>query len=228
MSVEHKPIRSFVRREGRMTQRQERAIQELWATYGIDIESSAKPIDFDQLFARQAPKYLEIGFGMGQSLLAMAQQHPEIDFIGIEVHKPGVGALLADMHDAGVTNIRVISHDAIDVLRDYVADHSIDRLLLFFPDPWPKKRHHKRRIVSSKFVQLVGLKLCSGGYLHMATDWQNYAEHMLEVMHNAGGWVNIAQNGEFVDGTQWRPETKFERRGERLGHQIFDLIYEKK
>ncbi|MBU3059327.1 tRNA (guanosine(46)-N7)-methyltransferase TrmB [Pseudomonas indica] len=218
-------IKSFVMRAGRMTEGQQRGLEQGWPKYGLALEDGLR--DFDQVFGRQAPRTFEIGFGMGHSTLEMAAAAPEQDFIGVEVHKPGVGALLSGMQAQGLTNIRVYSCDALEVLRHCVADASLDRVLLFFPDPWHKKRHHKRRIVQPAFAELVRQKLKIGGVLHMATDWEPYAEHMLEVMQAAPGYRNQAQDGRFVPRPDDRPMTKFERRGERLGHGVWDLLFQR-
>ncbi|WP_229779482.1 tRNA (guanosine(46)-N7)-methyltransferase TrmB [Pseudomonas matsuisoli] len=216
-------IKSFVMRAGRMTEGQERGLERGWPLYGLELADGLQ--DFDRLFGRQASRTFEIGFGMGHSTLEMAAAAPEQDFIGVEVHKPGVGALLNGMLTAELSNIRVYSCDALEVLRDCVADASLDRVLLFFPDPWHKSRHHKRRIVQPAFAELVRRKLKVGGVLHMATDWAQYAEHMLEVMRAAPGFHNLSADGTFIPRPEERPVTKFERRGERLGHGVWDLKF---
>lgn len=221
----HRAIKSFVMRAGRMTEGQQRGLDQGWPKYGI--EPSAGLQDFDQLFARQALRTFEIGFGMGQATLEMAAAAPDEDFIGVEVHRPGVGALLNGMLTQNLSNIRVYSCDALEVLRDCVADVSLDRVLLFFPDPWHKARHHKRRIVQPAWAQLVRQKLKIDGVLHMATDWEAYAEHMLEVMNVQPGYRNLAEDGRYVPRPEERPVTKFERRGERLGHGVWDLKFQR-
>ena len=218
-------IRSFVTRAGRLSPAQSRALEELGPRFCIPY--AREILDFDQAFGRRAPTILEIGFGMGQSLLEMAQAAPEQDFIGVEVHRPGVGALLNGMLKQDMNNVRVYSCDALDVLRQCVADNSLDRVLLYFPDPWHKSRHHKRRIVNENFAALVRQKLKPGGILHMATDWEPYAEHMLEVMQVAPGYQNLSPAGNWVERPPERPVTKFERRGERLGHGVWDLKFSK-
>ena len=218
-------IRSFVRREGRLTKGQERALTQLWPVMGV--EFSGQMLDLATLFGREAPVVLEIGFGMGASLVEMAKAAPEKNFIGIEVHRPGVGACLTSAEEAGVTNLRLFCHDAVEVLEQMIPDQSIDTLQLFFPDPWHKSRHHKRRIVQPAFAELVRSKLKIGGVLHMATDWENYAEHMLEVMNAAPGYRNLAADGTYVPRPEERPVTKFERRGERLGHGVWDLKFQR-
>ena len=219
----HRAIKSFVMRSGRMTEGQQRGLDQGWPKFGL--EPAAGLQDFDQLFGRKAPRTFEIGFGMGQATLEMAAAAPDEDFIGVEVHRPGVGALLNGMLTQQLENIRVYSCDALEVLRDCVADASLDRVLLFFPDPWHKARHNKRRIVQPEWAQLVRQKLKVGGVLHMATDWQPYAEHMLEVMNAAPGYRNLAVDGGYIPRPAERPVTKFERRGERLGHGVWDLKF---
>ena len=218
-------IKSFVMRAGRMTEGQQRGLDHGWPTFGLELKDGLR--DFDQVFGRSAPRTFEIGFGMGHSTLEMAAAAPEQDFIGVEVHTPGVGALLNGLKTQQLTNVRVYSCDALEVLRDCIADASLDRVLLFFPDPWHKSRHHKRRIVQPAFAELVRQKLKIGGVLHMATDWQAYAEHMSEVMEAAPGYRNLATEGLYVERPQERPGTKFERRGERLGHGVWDLKYQR-
>ena len=222
---QHRTIKSFVMRAGRMTEGQQRGLDQGWPKFGLELEDGQQ--DFDALFGRRAPRTLEIGFGMGQSLLEMAAAAPEQDFIGVEVHRPGVGALLNGLTTQNLGNVRVYSCDALEVLRNCVAGASLDRLLLFFPDPWHKSRHHKRRIVQPAFAELVRQKLKIGGVLHMATDWEAYAEHMLDVMNMAPGYRNLAADGRCVARPAERPVTKFERRGERLGHGVWDLKFQR-
>ncbi len=219
----HRPIRSYVLRTGRMTPGQQRAFDENWARWGL--EYSQQLLDYDQLFGRPGPLVLEIGFGMGQSLVAMAAADPQTNFIGIEVHKPGVGRLLHSMVDEGVDNIRVYCHDAVEVLRDCIPDASLDTIQIYFPDPWHKKRHHKRRLIQPDFVAHLITKLKPGGLLHLATDWENYAEQMMEVLSAAEGLANTCPDGQFAPRPEHRPLTKFELRGERLGHGVWDLLF---
>ncbi|MGQ7245642.1 tRNA (guanosine(46)-N7)-methyltransferase TrmB [Salinicola sp. V024] len=218
-------IKSYVLRAGRMTAAQERGLNDVWPKWGLTLADGRQ--DLEQLFGRRAPCVVEIGFGMGKSLVEQAETHPETDFIGIEVHAPGVGKLLDEADKRGLTNLRVYREDALAVLADCLPEASIDTLQLFFPDPWPKKKHHKRRIVQLPFVELVRSRLQLGGKLHMATDWQAYAEFMAEVMAEAPGFVNTApaETAPFVERPGFRPLTKFEQRGERLGHGVWDLIY---
>jgi tRNA (guanine-N7-)-methyltransferase len=218
-------VRSFVLRQGRITPSQVRALDEQWPRYGLSMTDA--PCDFEAMFGRCAPHVLEIGFGNGEALLASALAEPMHDFIGIEVHGPGVGRLLHALAMADVHNVRVFRDDAIEVLRRAVSDGALDEVRVFFPDPWPKKKHHKRRIVQPVFAELVRMKLRAGGRLHLATDWPPYAEHMIEVMEVAEGFRNIAGPGRCVERPASRPQTHFERRGLRLGHPVSDLIYEK-
>jgi len=220
-----KPIRSFVIRSGRMTEGQRRGVEEHWPSYGLSLEEGA--IDLTTLFGREAPVVVEIGFGMGDSLLQMAKDDPNTDFIGIEVHPPGVGRIVANAGEAGLDNLRVYCADALDVLKECVADASLDRVQLYFPDPWHKKKHNKRRIVQPQFTELVRQKLKIGGVFHMATDWEPYAEAMVEVMNEEQHFKNQYGVGEFAPRPDYRPLTKFEKRGQRLGHGVWDLLYER-
>ena len=224
MEVRRRTIKSYVLRQGRLTRGQQQALEKLWPVYGIDFE--AKQLDLDTLFKRSAAIILEVGFGNGDSLFQQALSNPNNDYIGIEVHRPGVGHLLHLAGDAGITNLRVINHDAVEVLQQQLRDHSLDCVQLFFPDPWHKKRHHKRRIVKAEFIQLVYQKLKPGGLFHLATDWQHYAEHMLAEMEQADGFSNTAGKGNYAENTG-RPPTKFEHRGRRLGHGVWDLVFRK-
>jgi tRNA (guanine-N7-)-methyltransferase len=217
-------IRSFVRREGRLTRGQQHALQVLWPRYGL--ETSA-PLDLDAVFGRSAPRTLEIGFGNGDTLLTLAAEQPQTDFIGIEVHRPGVGRLLHELQSRALGNVRVIREDAVPVLKDCLPDNSLDRLLLFFPDPWHKKRHHKRRIVQPEFVELLARKIKPGGILHTATDWENYAGHMLAVLGESTAFRNCAGDGNFSARPDYRPTTRFELRGQRLGHGVWDILFER-
>ena len=218
-------IRSFVKREGRLTHGQERAINELFPQYGLVLQD--KLLNLDDVFQRSAPRILEIGFGNGTSLSEMAQNNPEQDYIGIEVHRPGVGNLLAQIEKSGLTNLRVINDDGVDVLKQMIPDNTLDAVYLFFADPWHKKRHHKRRIVQKEFVQLLRKKLKVGGVFHMATDWEHYAEHMMQVMNESEGFKNTAGQDQYLPRPDYRPLTKFEQRGQRLGHGVWDLIFKK-
>ncbi|HEY0211031.1 tRNA (guanosine(46)-N7)-methyltransferase TrmB [Acerihabitans sp.] len=218
-------IRSFVRRQGRLTKGQQLAIDQLLPVMGV--EYRPEPIAPVTLFGREAPLTLEIGFGMGASLVEMAAAHPEQDFLGIEVHLPGVGACLLSAREAGIGNLRVMCHDAIEVLEHMIPDQSLALVQLYFPDPWHKARHNKRRIVQTPFAELVGRKLRAGGVFHMATDWQPYAVHMLAVMSEMAQFHNLSDQGDYVPRPDFRPLTKFEQRGQRLGHGVWDLMFEK-
>ena len=218
-------IRSFVRRQGRLTKGQQLALDNLWPEMGVEFQQ--EPLDLVTLFGRDAPVVLEIGFGMGASLVTMAQNNPHQNFLGLEVHAPGVGACLASAKEAGVENLRVMCHDAVEVLEKMIPDNSLDMVQLFFPDPWHKARHNKRRIVQTPFVELVMRKLKLGGVFHMATDWEAYAEHMLEVMSSIDGYKNQSESNNYVPRPETRPLTKFEQRGQRLGHGVWDLMFER-
>ena len=216
-------IRSFIRRQGRITPGQQLALDNYWAVYGLDPKAD---YDFAEVFGRDAPLCVEIGFGNGESLAKMAAANPGINYIGIEVHRPGVGHLMLQSAEEGIGNVRIYCHDAIEVMENKIADHSLAGVHLFFPDPWPKKKHHKRRIVRPSFVDLLAKKLKSGGYFHAATDWQNYAEHMLEVLSVENRLINAADCGaDYCELPEYRPLTKFEQRGLRLGHGVWDLIF---
>ena len=214
-----------MKREGRMTAGQTLAYETMMPIYGFEYQKQL--LDFSTLFANDGPVSIEIGFGMGASLVEQAVRYPEHNYIGIEVHRPGVGSLLVKMKEAGITNIRVISHDAVEVLTDMVADASIELLQLFFPDPWHKRKHHKRRIVNPEFVQLLHRKIKNDRHFHMATDWQDYAQHMLKVMQAADGWKNCSTTNDYIPKPENRPVTKFQKRGEGLGHGMWDLMFKR-
>jgi tRNA (guanine-N7-)-methyltransferase len=220
-----KPIRSFVIRQGRMTKSQKLALEEHWDQYGLSLEEGS--IDAGKIFGRSAPTVLEIGYGMGNSLADMASSAPEQNFIGVEVHTPGVGSLLHIASERSLTNLRTYMADATDVLKECIGENSLQRIQIYFPDPWPKKKHHKRRLVQPELVQLLIGRLVPGGLLHLATDWQPYAEHMHEVLKPFSELENQSPSGDFVSRPNWRPLTKFEARGTKLGHQVFDLLYKK-
>jgi len=217
-------VRSFARRGGRLTPAQRRSLETLWPVYGIDDWAA---LDFDKAFGRDAPKVLEVGFGMGDALVAMAVQHPQRDYLGIDVYPPGIGSALRKIADGGANNVRLIRADAAEVLAT-LADQSLDALLIFFPDPWPKKRHQKRRLIQVDFVSLAFSKLKPGARLELATDWQPYAEQMLSVIEAHGGFHNTAGAGQFAQRPKERPATKFERRGAKLGHLVSDLVFERR
>jgi tRNA (guanine-N7-)-methyltransferase len=219
-------IRSFVLRTGRMTEGQKRAYDLHWPSKGLELGGGM--LDMAAVFGREAPVVLEIGFGMGDSLASMAAAAPEMDFIGIEVHSPGVGRLMHLIDEAGLSNLRAYCCDAVEVLEQCIPDGSLQRVQIYFPDPWHKKKHHKRRLIQAEFVQLLRRKLRVGGVIHLATDWENYAEHMMVVMSSAEGFVNQAGESEYSPRPEYRPVTKFEKRGERLGHGVWDLLFERR
>ncbi len=212
-------------RQGRVTKAQEEALAALWPVFGI--EPADTPLDFPSLFGREAPVTLEIGFGNGDSLAQMAQAAPERDFIGIEVHTPGVGHLLKLIGEKGLQNVRVMNSDAVEILQKRIPANALDRVQLFFPDPWHKTKHHKRRIVQAEFVALLASRLQHGGVFHMATDWQDYAVHMAAVMQASPDFANLAPEAPYSPRPEVRPLTKFENRGLKLGHGVWDLLYRK-
>jgi len=218
-------IRSFVRREGRMTAAQKRALDEQWQHYGLEFQTGI--VDFDAIFSRHAPRFLDIGFGMGESLLAQAKAHPECDFVGIDVYRTGVGCLLHQCQQLHLHNVRVICHDAVEVLQTMIVDAQFDGIMVFFPDPWPKKRHHKRRLLQASNLRLLASQLKAQGYLHIATDWQNYAE-VIEAMVAKLDELQpmLAEPAQAL--IEQRANTKYERRGQCLGHQVFDLVYQRR
>jgi tRNA (guanine-N7-)-methyltransferase len=218
-------IRSYVIRAGRTTAAQQRALEQHWPRFGV--EFSPVPLDLQRLYGRQAERTLEIGFGNGEALLARALAEPERDFLGVEVHPPGIGHLLLAAAAAGLRNLRLIAHDGVEVLSRQLPPQSLDEVQLLFPDPWPKKRHHKRRIVQSEFVALVASRLRRGGRFHLATDWEPYAEQMLFVLEGCSELLNAASEGNFIPAgaVATRRATRFERRGERLGHRVRELLF---
>ncbi len=219
-------IRSFVLRTGRMTKAQDEAYRTLWTEYGLVCQH--RRLDLQETFGRDAPVVFEVGFGMGDSLLSQALNEPDRDFVGVEVHKPGVGRLMNEAKKAGITNLRVICEDAVEVLSDGLGPQSLEGVQIYFPDPWHKKRHHKRRIVQIKLINLLTHSVRLGGFCHLATDWAPYAEWIVEMFSQTVAWHNTSENGNFVPRPARRPITKFETRGERLGHKVFDLVYERK
>jgi tRNA (guanine-N7-)-methyltransferase len=218
-------IRSFVIRSGRITEAQQRALAQLWPKYGI--EFSPALLDASALYGRNAPRTLEIGFGNGENLAALAQAHPERDFLGVEVHRPGVGRLLRTLESQQLTNVRVVCHDAVEVLAQQIAPQWLQEILIFFPDPWPKKRHHKRRLVQGAFVPLLVERLAREGVLRIATDWHPYALEMLATLAGSAQLRNLAADGAFVPRPAEREPTRFERRGTRLGHEVCDLAFQR-
>jgi len=219
----HPPIRSFVLRQGRVSNAQRRAVDTLSSVYGIAYTPDA--LDFDRVFGRHAPTLLEIGFGMGETTAQIAQAHPENNYLGIEVHTPGVGSLLKQIDACGLTNLRLIQHDAVEVLDHMIAPASLAGAHIFFPDPWPKKRHHKRRLIQPAFAALLASRLAPGGYLHAATDWEEYAEQILAVFSAESALANTAAG--YARRPDYRPLTKFENRGLKLGHGVWDILFRK-
>jgi tRNA (guanine-N7-)-methyltransferase len=219
-----RPVRSFVLRQGRTSPAQQRALEALLPRFGI--RASPAPLDFHAIFGRRAPVVLEIGFGMGETTAVIAKAHPDHDFIGIEVHGPGVGSLLNRIEAERLTNVRVIRHDAVEVVGAMIAHGSLAGIHVYFPDPWPKKRHHKRRLMKPTFVHELALRLVPGGYLHVATDWEDYACRMLEAFAAEPLLENTTDG--FAQRPAWRPDTKFEKRGVTLGHPVFDLVFRRR
>jgi len=219
-------VRSFVLRAGRMTTAQDKAYLTLWEEYGLQCQHNR--LDLNAAFGRTAPLVLEIGFGMGDSLLEQAINEPERNFLGVEVHKPGVGRLMNEAKKAGVQNLRVLCEDAVEVLSDGLAPQSLAGVQIYFPDPWHKKRHHKRRLIQTPFIDLLANRVELGGFCHLATDWAPYAHWMLELFSQRAAWENTSPDATFVPRPDRRPLTKFELRGERLGHEVFDLVYLRK
>jgi tRNA (guanine-N7-)-methyltransferase len=217
-----RPIKSFVRRAGRISNRQQHALNYLLKNYELPL--SDKPWDFSEIFHREAPTIVEIGFGMGNSLTLMAKEQPQQNFIGIEVHRAGIGSLVANLWEQGIRNVRIVAHDAVEVFKHHISKDSLAGIQIFFPDPWPKKRHHKRRLIQPEFVKLVSQCLQKGGFLHCATDWQDYAQQMLAVLSDDSNLHNTTGEG-FASRPKNRPLTKFEERGHKLGHGTWDLLF---
>ena len=219
----HPPIRSYVLRQGRFSPAQQRAYAELMPRFGIAYAPA--PLDFRAMFGREAPIVVEIGFGMGETTARIAAENRDVNYLAIEVHSPGVGSLLKQIEADGLANVRIVQHDAVEVLRDMVPPGSIAGIHVFFPDPWPKKRHHKRRLLQPAFVALAASRLAPGGIFHVATDWREYADEVLEVLSRTEGLRNTADG--FAARPATRPETKFERRGVKLGHGVWDIVFTK-
>jgi tRNA (guanine-N7-)-methyltransferase len=225
MNINFKKIRTYIKRESRLTTSQRFALENYWMQFGLTPETGL--INFEEVFSRQAPKILEIGFGMGESLFTIAKTMPDHDFIGIEVHRPGIGALLTKLEKEAITNVRVYNADAIEILSRCIPDNSLEKILIFFPDPWPKRRHHKRRLIQKEFMGLLHSKLKSRGELHLATDWEEYALQMMKVISMMKEFKNVNGDGQFSSRSVYRVLTKFEKRGEKLGHRIWDLFFVK-
>lgn len=223
-STEHRAIRSYVLRQGRMTDAQRDARERLLSQFGLPY--TGRPLELDAVFGRRAPRILEIGFGMGETTAEIAANHPQIDYLGLEVHGPGVGSLLRQIEARELSNIRIIQHDAVEVATSMIPADSLSGIHVFFPDPWPKKRHHKRRIVQVPFMGLLASRLVRDGYLHLATDWQEYAEWMLEILAQVPDLRNTSPG--YAPRPDYRPLTKFERRGLRLGHVVHDIVYRRR
>jgi len=217
----HRPIRSYVLRQGRVSKAQQRAHDTLLPLFGIPFARGI--IDLDRVFDRTAPKILEIGFGMGETTAAIAGRYPENDYLGIEVHTPGVGSLLKQIRELGLTNVRVVQHDAVEVLTHMIAPRKLQGVHVFFPDPWPKKRHHKRRLIQPPFIALLAERMAPGAYLHVATDWGDYAEHILATLSAEPTLQNTAAG--YAARPDHRPQTKFESRGLKLGHEVRDIVF---
>ena len=215
-------IRSFVRREGRMTDSQKQAITKFWPLYGIEFSKTF--LDLDKLFLRTAPKILDIGTGMGDSTIQLARQYPENDYLAVEVHRPGVGSLLRQINEHRLQNIRISNHDVMDVIKYQIPLCSLDQVYIFFPDPWPKKRHHKRRLINNVFLDLLAARMKSHARLYIATDWQDYADNILQLMDGRMDFINLAAQG-YAPRPRWRPLTRFEKRGHHLEHGVRDFIY---
>lgn len=224
MEPPRRTIRSYVLRQGRLTDAQRRAHEALLPRFGIPYASA--PLDLERAFGRAAPKILEIGFGMGETTAEIAARYPQNDYLGIEVHTPGVGGLLKRAAALGLTNLRIVQHDAVEVLEHMISPANLDGAHVFFPDPWPKKRHHKRRLIQPPFVALLVSRIKPGAYVHVATDWQDYAQQIMTVLSENPLLVNTADG--FAPRPEWRPLTKFERRGLKLGHKVWDVVFRRR
>ena len=221
---EHRPIRSFVLRQGRISNAQRHAYEILLPQYGIPFEDNL--INLDQIFGKSSPKFLEIGFGMGETTVSIAQMHLQNDYLAIDVHTPGVGSLLKQIGETGLNNLRIIQHDAVEVLKCMLTPECLDGTHIFFPDPGPKARHHKRRLIQPQFITLLSERLKHGGYLHVATDWEEYAQQILQVLSSEPQLINTVT--DYAPRPAYRPLTKFEQRGLKLGHGVWDLVFQKK
>ena len=219
---QHPPIRSFVLRDGRMTAAQKDALETSWPVHGIDF--SKEPLDLDKIFARRAPRILEIGTGMGDATAQIAKSNKENDYLAVEVHRPGIGSLMRQIEENKLSNIRLMSYDIVEILKYQLPENTIDCVYIFFPDPWPKKKHHKRRLISSSLLSLIKPVLKTHGRLFIATDWENYAEQIIDVIEHQVDVINLAGNNKYSPRPRWRPMTKFEKRGLNKGHQVFDFV----
>lgn len=222
--LHRRKVRSYARRQSRMSDIHRHALLTRWPQYGVE-PSAAEQLNSAALFGRNAPLYIEIGFGNGDTLLHLAQHQPEHNFLGIEVHRPGLGRVVYELGERNLSNVRVVCADAVEILRDHIADNTLAGVYIFFPDPWPKRKHHKRRIINSEFARLLAAKLAPGGIMHMATDWEHYAHHALAVLNSCAALTNANVEASFAARPSYRPLTKFELRGKTLGHPIRDLIF---
>lgn len=223
--MSYPPVRSYVRREGRITKAQSRALVELWPEYGI--ENAEGVLNFKQIYGRTVPNIMEIGFGDGRALVSMAADNPQCNFLGIDVYRPGVGSLLLQLKKFGLVNVRVMMDDAVTVIDKSIGKECLSKLLIFFPDPWPKKRHHKRRLVQRDFLAIAAERLSIGGYIHIATDWEEYAASMLALLQGESRLRNMSAADGFVERPAYRPQTKYERRGEGQGHRVWDVVFKR-
>jgi tRNA (guanine-N7-)-methyltransferase len=220
-SDQHRPILSYVLRDGRMTSAQKEALEASWPLYGIEFCKTA--LDLNKVFRRQAPRILEIGSGMGDATAQIARQHRENDYLAVEVHRPGIGSLIRRIEKEKLSNIRLISHDIVDILKYQLPENSIDCVYIFFPDPWPKKKHHKRRLINTSLLLLIKQVLKKHGRLFIATDWEDYAEHIIDLISNEPNIINLAGYDQTAPRPRWRPMTKFENRGLNKGHRVYDF-----
>ncbi|MDR0587988.1 MAG: tRNA (guanosine(46)-N7)-methyltransferase TrmB [Burkholderiales bacterium] len=220
-----RPVRSYVLRQGRLTPAQSRALLTLSPLFVVAY--AEQPIDFKTLFGRDAKTVIEIGFGMGAATAKIAQENPDTNFLGIEVHTPGVGSLLREIETRSLSNVRIVQHDAVEVIKTMIAPASLDGVHIFFPDPWHKKRHHKRRLLQPLFLEALAARVKEGGYLHVATDWEDYAHEILALVEASAAWENVSPEG-FTPRPPTRPQTKFEARGIKLGHRVFDIVAQRK
>ena len=218
-----KSIKSYVKREGRLTKSQLYGLDNYWIKYGI--EYSPKKINFEEIFESYKPLILDIGFGSGESTINHAISHPENNYLAVEVHRPGIGRLLNKIEENTLTNIKIIKHDVIDILREQIPDCSLTQIFIFFPDPWPKKRHHKRRLINKELIKLIKKKLVMHGRLHIATDWEDYANYIMEIGNADSELINLAGHNNYSPRPEWRTETRFEHRGKKLEHNVWDLCY---
>lgn len=220
-SNQHRPILSYVLREGRMTPAQKEALEASWPLYGLEFSKAS--LDLNKIFGRHAPRILEIGSGMGNATAQIADQNRDNDYLAVEVHRPGIGSLIRRIEEDKLSNIRLISHDIVDILKYQLPENSIDCVYIFFPDPWPKKKHHKRRLISASLLPLIKQVLKNHGRLFIATDWEDYAEQIIELIDNEPDIINLAGNNQTAPRPRWRPMTKFENRGLNKGHRVYDF-----